>query len=95
MGMQWNDTIVQSNLPEFLKTQFLSPLITYTAKNTVISPNFLVWKFCGKAQFSHSFGRIARNFVETHDSPLQRSLLHAPEQKQWVILLEIMNNPCR
>ena len=29
-----------------------------TAKNTVISPNFLVWKFCGKAQFPHSFGRI-------------------------------------
>ena len=24
------------------------------AKNTVISPNFLVWKFCGKAQFPHS-----------------------------------------
>ena len=31
-----------------------------TAKNTVISPNFLVWKFCGKAQFPHSFGRISR-----------------------------------
>ena len=31
--------------------------ICYTAKNTVISPNFLVWKFCGKAQFPHSFGR--------------------------------------
>ena len=29
-----------------------------TAKNTVISPNFLVWKFCGKAQFLHSFGQI-------------------------------------
>ena len=28
-----------------------------TVKNTVISPNFLVWRFCGKAQFSHSFGR--------------------------------------
>ena len=27
----------------------------YTAKNTVISPDFLVWKFCGKAQFPHSF----------------------------------------
>ena len=27
-----------------------------TAKNIVISPNFLVWKFCGKAQFRHSFG---------------------------------------
>ena len=23
-----------------------------TTKNTVISPNFLVWKFCGKAQFN-------------------------------------------
>ena len=23
-------------------------------KNTIISPNFLVWKFCGKAQFPHS-----------------------------------------
>ena len=32
---------------------------TTTAKNTVISPNFLVWKFCGEAQFPHSFGQIA------------------------------------
>ena len=32
-----------------------------TAQNTVISPNFMVWKFFGKAQFPHSFGRIARN----------------------------------
>ena len=30
--------------------------VNYTAKNPVISPNFLVWKFCGKAQFPHSFG---------------------------------------
>ena len=36
-----------------------------TAKNAVISPNFLVWKFCGKAQFLHSFGRFARNYAET------------------------------
>ena len=35
-----------------------------TAKNTVISPDFLVWKFCRKAQFPHSFGRIARNYME-------------------------------
>ena len=27
------------------------PQRSKTAKNTVISPNFLVWKFCGKAQF--------------------------------------------
>ena len=31
-----------------------------TVKNTVISPNFLAWKFCGKAQFPHSFGRLAK-----------------------------------
>ena len=32
---------------------------------TVISANFLVWKFCGKVQFLHSFGRIAQNYAET------------------------------
>ena len=36
-----------------------------TAKNTVISPDSLVWKFCGKGQFPHSFWRIARNYAET------------------------------
>ena len=35
-----------------------------TPKTTVISPDFLVWKFCGKAQFPHSFGQIARNYAE-------------------------------
>ena len=25
--------------------------MTYAAKNTVISTNFMMWKFCGKAQF--------------------------------------------
>ena len=34
--------------------------VIITLKNTVISPNFLVWKLCGKAQFPHSFGRFAR-----------------------------------
>ena len=37
----------------------------YTAKNTVLSPDFLMWKFCGKAQFPHSFEQIARNYAET------------------------------
>ena len=36
-----------------------------TVKNTVISPNFLVWKFCGKPQFSHKFEWYARNYAET------------------------------
>ena len=39
--------------------------IIITTKNTVITPNFIVWKFCGKAQFPHSFGRFARNYAET------------------------------
>ena len=37
----------------------------YTAKNIVISRNFLVWKLCWKAQFPHSFGWFARNYGET------------------------------
>ena len=33
-----------------------------TLKNTVISPNFLVWNFFGKAEFPHSFGRFAPSY---------------------------------
>ena len=28
------------------------------------SPNFLEWKFSGKANFPYSFGRIAQNYAE-------------------------------
>ena len=38
---------------------------THTTENTEISHNFIMWKFCGKAQFPQSFGRIARNSTET------------------------------
>ena len=31
-------------------------LSTITVKNSVISPTFLVWNFCGKGQFPYSFG---------------------------------------
>ena len=34
------------------------------AWNALISPNFPVWEFCGKAQFPHSFGRLPRNYAE-------------------------------
>ena len=37
----------------------------FTTKNIAISPNFLVWKFCGKEQVPHSFGRIVQNYAET------------------------------
>ena len=43
----------------------LNPVKIYTVWNIVISPNFLVGKIFGKAQFSHSFGRITRNYAET------------------------------
>ena len=49
----------------FLVVRTIAITITNTAKNTVISPNFLVWKFCGKAQFPHSYGRFVRNYAET------------------------------
>ena len=32
-------------------------IINCTVENTVISPNYLVWNFCRKVQFPHSFGR--------------------------------------
>ena len=37
-----------------MKTLVYFP-VKRTAKNTTISPNFLVWKFCGKAQFPQNF----------------------------------------
>ena len=39
-------------------------VIYVTAKNSVISPNSLMWKFFGKAQFPHSVGQIAQNYAE-------------------------------
>ena len=37
-----------------------------TAKNTVISSNFLVCKFCEEKQFPHSFGRFAYLPVQSY-----------------------------
>ena len=34
-----------------------------TAKNAINSPNFLVWKFSGKTQFPHSFGKLCRKYA--------------------------------
>ena len=38
---------------------FIIQDISVEPKNTTISPNFLVWESCGKAQFLHSFVRFA------------------------------------
>ena len=44
---------------------FPFPTIPALHKNTEISLNFLVWKFCARVHFPHSVGRIVRNFGET------------------------------
>ena len=56
-------------------------LMKVTAKNTVISPDFLMWKFCGKAKFPHSFGRFARNYAET--VPLRKIFTPGNQLKLW------------
>ena len=49
----------------FFRKTGVEKVFAHTAKNTTISLNFLVWEFCGKAQFTHSFVRFARNYAET------------------------------
>ena len=75
----------------------------FTAKNTVISPDFLVWKVCGKAQFPHSFGRFALlidrilSFLEVafeinkHRTPLMLQL-HC--ESDFFITFEIAKTMC-
>ena len=53
----------------------------FTTKNTVISPNFLMRKLCGKAQFPHSFGRFAQNFAET--LPFHKISIPGNQVKIW------------
>ena len=36
-------------------------ILFFTALNTEISPNSLMWKFCGKAQFPQSFACFVRD----------------------------------
>ena len=38
--------------------------LKYTPENILILSNFLVRKFCGKAQFSHSFGQVSQNYAK-------------------------------
>ena len=65
-------------------------IITFTrntAKNTVISFNFLVWKFCEKEQFTQSFGRwgIFRS-ERWHFTKLSFYLT------QWLFYFKVKNN---
>ena len=55
----YNYTCLFNQLFDIILEIHLSLGCACTMKNTVIKPSFLVWKFCGKVQFSHSFGRTA------------------------------------
>ena len=56
-----NNCLVHLQILSNRESTVAAPISSYTASNVVISPNFLVWRFCGKAQFL----RIARNYAET------------------------------
>ena len=52
------------NLIVIFQQVFTRTMKLITAKNNLISPDFPVRKFRGKAQFPHSFGQIARNYAQ-------------------------------
>ena len=61
----WVEAALQSTFPENIYfLNFLLQIVNRrsgypdTTKSTIISPDFLVWKFCGKTQFPHSFEKI-------------------------------------
>ena len=56
----WKKNLISQSKSGFIiKKIGLSPWLANTSWNAVISPNFLVLKFCGKAQFPHSSGQSA------------------------------------
>ena len=58
--------VINEGISDAITTNLLNMTHHYFyCKNTVISPNFLAWKFCGKAQFLHSFEQFAQNYAET------------------------------
>ena len=54
-----------SETDNFFRKTGVEKVFAHTPKNSAISPNSLVCKFCGKAQFPHIFLQFARNYEET------------------------------
>ena len=63
-GKGFYNTFTSKNMKKLFRITSTSRELSL-AKNTVISPNFLMWKFCGKAKFPHGFEQIARNYAAT------------------------------
>ena len=53
-----------------------------SAKNTVISPNLLLWKFCGKAQLPQSLGKLPGTMQK-----LRLSTKFPHEEIRWLFLI--------
>ena len=60
----WSKTVretkveIKDHVRRIHETNHVLTLFFIHCENTVISPNFRVWKFCEKAQFLHSFRPI-------------------------------------
>ena len=65
---------------------------THTAKNTVISPNFLVWKVCGKAQFAHSLLGETRWNYGIFRSVIQRRTWDPVKHLRWCNSAKLVNS---
>ena len=48
-----NNNLLRRAAPQYTKAK-----VSSTAKNTVISPDFLVWEFCRQAQFLHRMRKL-------------------------------------
>ena len=55
-----------------------------------MSPNFLVWKFCGKTRFPHSFGGFARDYAETE--PFRKIFRHHEIRRNYEIFQSVTLN---
>ena len=62
--------------------------VSSTAKNTVISPDFLVWKFYGKAQFPHSFRRIRPKLCRNPTFPQN---FHTRKSDEITVFFAVIN----
>ena len=73
----------------FENTPLRCPVIN-TAYNTVILPSFMVWKFCGKSLFPHSFKLCLSKKFPEQEIRWNYGILHSVIQRVFYIFLNIV-----
>ena len=68
-------------------------VIYNTAENTVISPDFLVWKFCGKAQFPHT-ETVPFRKISTPENQVKLRYFPQCKSSQYPLLLFFLQFIC-